>query len=171
MVLGSAVLMVVVSLFTRPPSRETIQKYFGPRHGAIFRPDRGCGTWCRDSRQGNWLRVCGERLVSLPPHSDEIKFLLHKCRSGKTRRACARNRRLAFFADTGCPFWLDWATKHGKDPRQHVKSFADLLAFFPHFRDEWLRDLQPEVWVPAAFKGRPYNIFETGGTTGMPSNA
>ena len=39
---------------------------------------------------------------------------------------------------------------------------------FPHFQDEWLRDLQPEVWVPAQFKGKPFNIFETGGTTGMP---
>ncbi len=39
---------------------------------------------------------------------------------------------------------------------------------FPHFQDEWLRDLQPEVWVPAQFKGQPFNIFETGGTTGMP---
>ena len=39
---------------------------------------------------------------------------------------------------------------------------------FPHFEDEWLRDLQPEVWVPAQFKGKPFNIFETGGTTGMP---
>ncbi len=28
--------------------------------------------------------------------------------------------------------------------------------------------LQPEVWVPAQFKGQPFNIFETGGTTGMP---
>jgi phenylacetate-coenzyme A ligase PaaK-like adenylate-forming protein len=39
---------------------------------------------------------------------------------------------------------------------------------FPHFQDESLRDLQPEVWVPAEFKGKPFNIFETGGTTGMP---
>ena len=39
---------------------------------------------------------------------------------------------------------------------------------FPHFQDESLRDLQPEVWVPAQFKGKPFNIFETGGTTGMP---
>jgi hypothetical protein len=31
-----------------------------------------------------------------------------------------------------------------------------------------LRDRQPDVWVPAAFHGKPYNIFETGGTTGMP---
>jgi hypothetical protein len=28
--------------------------------------------------------------------------------------------------------------------------------------------MQPEVWVPAQFKGKPFNIFETGGTTGMP---
>jgi len=39
---------------------------------------------------------------------------------------------------------------------------------FPHFQDEWLRDLQPEVWVPAEFKRIPFNIFETGGTTEMP---
>jgi phenylacetate-coenzyme A ligase PaaK-like adenylate-forming protein len=73
-----------------------------------------------------------------------------------------------FSPETGSPFWLDWAKRAGWDPRATVKTFADLLANFPHFQDEWLRDLQPEVWVPAAFKGQPYNIFETGGTTGMP---
>ena len=71
-----------------------------------------------------------------------------------------------FSAETGCVFWLDWAKKNF-DPRTEIKSFADMVKF-PHFQDEWLRDLQPEVWVPAAFKGQPYNIFETGGTTGMP---
>ncbi len=71
-----------------------------------------------------------------------------------------------FSPETGCPFWLDWAKKNF-DPRQEVKVFGDMLKF-PHFQDEWLRDLQPEVWVPAAFKGKPFNIFETGGTTGMP---
>jgi phenylacetate-coenzyme A ligase PaaK-like adenylate-forming protein len=69
---------------------------------------------------------------------------------------------------TGCPFWLNWAKQAGWDPRAEVKSFADLIARFPHFKDESLRDEQPEVWVPAEFKGRPFNIFETGGTTGMP---
>ena len=73
-----------------------------------------------------------------------------------------------FSPETGSPFWLGWAAKAGFDPRKEVKSFADLLARFPHFQDEWLRDLQPEVWVPAKFKGIPFNIFETGGTTGMP---
>jgi len=73
-----------------------------------------------------------------------------------------------FSPETGSPFWLDWARQAGFDPRAQVKSFADLLLRFPHFQDGWLRDLQPDVWVPAAFKGKPYNIFETGGTTGMP---
>jgi phenylacetate-coenzyme A ligase PaaK-like adenylate-forming protein len=71
-----------------------------------------------------------------------------------------------FSPETGCPFWLEWAGKNW-DPRQEVRCVEDLKKF-PHFQDEWLRDLQPEVWVPAAFKGRPFNIFETGGTTGMP---
>jgi hypothetical protein len=73
-----------------------------------------------------------------------------------------------FSPETGCPFWLEWAEKAGRDPRREVHSFADLIRLFPHFQDEWLRDLQPEVWIPAKFKGIPYNIFETGGTTGMP---
>lgn len=69
---------------------------------------------------------------------------------------------------TGCPFWLNWQKTAGWDPRAEVKNFADLIAHFPHFKDESLRDEQPEVWVPATFKGKPFNIFETGGTTGMP---
>ncbi len=76
--------------------------------------------------------------------------------------------RWHFSEDTGCPFWLEWAKKAGWNPVQEIKSFDDLLLRFPHFQDEWLRDLQPEVWVPKAFKGKPFNVFETGGTTGMP---
>lgn len=71
-----------------------------------------------------------------------------------------------FSPETGSPFWLDWASKNF-DPRREIRSCDDLPKF-PHFQDEWLRDLQPHVWVPAAFKGKPFNIFETGGTTGMP---
>ena len=73
-----------------------------------------------------------------------------------------------FSPETGCPFWLSWAKQAGWDPRLRVGSFSDLTTHFPHFQDEWLRDLQPEVWVPKAYGARPYNIFETGGTTGMP---
>src|SRR4051812_43072002 len=71
-----------------------------------------------------------------------------------------------FSPETGCPFWLEWAGKNF-DPRKEINSIEDMKKF-PHFQDEWLRDLQPEVWVPAQYKGRPFNIFETGGTTGMP---
>ena len=72
-----------------------------------------------------------------------------------------------FSPETGCPFWLDWAKKAGWDPRREIQSFADMVKF-PHFQDEWLRDLPNEVWVPKKYEGRPFNIFETGGTTGMP---
>jgi len=71
-----------------------------------------------------------------------------------------------FSPETGCPYWLNWAKKNF-DPRKEINSFADVLKF-PHLADESLRDLQPEVWVPAQYKGKPFNIFETGGTTGMP---
>jgi phenylacetate-coenzyme A ligase PaaK-like adenylate-forming protein len=73
-----------------------------------------------------------------------------------------------FSPETGSSFWLDWAKTARFDPRAQVNSFADLVVRFPHFQDEWLRDLQPEVWVPKQYRGRPFNIFETGGTTGMP---
>ena len=72
-----------------------------------------------------------------------------------------------FSPETGSPFWLDWAAKAGWNPATEVKGFADLMRF-PHFQDEWLRDLPNEVWMPKAFPGRPVNVFETGGTTGMP---
>ncbi len=72
-----------------------------------------------------------------------------------------------FSPETGSPFWLDWAKKAGWNPATEVKGFADILRF-PHFQDEWLRDLPNEVWVPKQYQGRPFNVFETGGTTGMP---
>src|ERR1700733_14333374 len=75
--------------------------------------------------------------------------------------------RWHFSPETGSPFWLDWLKKAGWNPASEVKKFGDLLRF-PHFQDEWLRDLQPEVWVPKKYQGRPFNVFETGGTTGMP---
>lgn len=72
-----------------------------------------------------------------------------------------------FSPDTGTPFWLEWAAKADFDPLKDVTCAADLMRF-PHFNDDWLRDEQPERWVPKAYEGKPFNIFETGGTTGMP---
>ena len=73
-----------------------------------------------------------------------------------------------FSPETGCPFWLDWANEQNWNPIEEVSNFDDLCLKFPNFQDEWLRDLPNSVWVPKAYAGRPFNIFETGGTTGMP---
>jgi hypothetical protein len=72
-----------------------------------------------------------------------------------------------FSPETGTPFWLDWAKRQDLDVRQEVKSIAD-IQLFGHFEDDWLRFTDPQRWVPKQYKGRPYNVFETGGTTGMP---
>jgi len=73
-----------------------------------------------------------------------------------------------FSPETGCSFWLDWAAKADFNPLEDVKTVEDLTKF-PHFDgDEWLRYLPHEVWVPKSYEGKPFNIFETGGTTGMP---
>ncbi len=73
-----------------------------------------------------------------------------------------------FSPESGCPFWLEWVGKQDWNPVEEINSYDDLVTKFPNFQDEWLRDLQPEVWVPKQYEGRPFNIFETGGTTGMP---
>jgi phenylacetate-coenzyme A ligase PaaK-like adenylate-forming protein len=72
-----------------------------------------------------------------------------------------------FSPETGCPFWLDWKAKAGWDPRQEIKTHHDLVKF-DHFQDEWLRDEKNERFVPKGMGGRPFNVFETGGTTGLP---
>ncbi len=72
-----------------------------------------------------------------------------------------------FSPETGTPFWLDWAKRVGVDPRERVDGFAD-LALLPRFEGDWLRTEPHERFVPAAYRGRPFTIFETGGTTGMP---
>lgn len=75
--------------------------------------------------------------------------------------------RLHFSPETGTPFWLEWAEKAGWDPREKVQTIDD-LKLFPNFEDDWLRYTPLEKWVPKAFEGQPFSIFETGGTTGMP---
>lgn len=72
-----------------------------------------------------------------------------------------------FSPETGTPFWLDWAKEADWDPLKEARGYQDLLRF-PHFQDDWLRFLPHEVWIPKSYQGRPFCIFETGGTTGMP---
>ena len=75
--------------------------------------------------------------------------------------------RWHFSPDTGTPFWLDWAQQAGWDPVEQIRSF-DQLAKLPRFEDQWLRKLPHERWIPRAFAGKPFKVFETGGTTGSP---
>ena len=102
--------------------------------------------------------------------SETISPQLQAAAAAAQQKLDAHTREIVqwhFSEETGCPFWLDWAKKAGWNPAAEVKSFADIQKF-PHFQDEWLRDLPNEIWAPKAYKGRPFNIFETGGTTGMP---
>ncbi|HET8644706.1 MAG TPA: hypothetical protein VFO85_04405 [Vicinamibacteria bacterium] len=68
---------------------------------------------------------------------------------------------------TGTPFWLDWASRCGFDPRAEVRSYADLERF-GGFQDEWLRGGPVRRWVPRGYADRPVSVFETGGSTGVP---
>ncbi|MBI1368536.1 MAG: AMP-binding protein [Planctomycetes bacterium] len=73
-----------------------------------------------------------------------------------------------FSPETGCPYWLDFAAKADFNPLSDVKCFADIIRLFPHFQDDALRFEPLDRWVPKPYKGRPFCVFETGGTTGMP---
>src|SRR6185312_8650409 len=66
-----------------------------------------------------------------------------------------------FHPSTGCPFWLEYASKLKFDPLKEVKTFDDLKKF-PLFEDEWLRGGPVRRWVPKAFADKPIYVFETG---------
>jgi len=72
-----------------------------------------------------------------------------------------------FSEETGCDFWLNWAKEQSWNPLEKVTCFED-IKLFPHFEDSYLRDGPLEKWVPQLYKGKPFKVFETGGTTGMP---
>ena len=74
-----------------------------------------------------------------------------------------------FSAETGCPFWLQWAEKAGWDPRKDIHGYDD-LGKFGEFQDEWLRGGPVRRWVPKAYADKPIYVFETGGSTGVPKS-
>jgi phenylacetate-coenzyme A ligase PaaK-like adenylate-forming protein len=74
-----------------------------------------------------------------------------------------------FSPETGCPFWLDYASKLGWDPRKEITTYNDLDKF-PFFEDDWLRGGPVEKWIPRGLAGRPVYVFETGGSTGVPKS-
>ena len=74
-----------------------------------------------------------------------------------------------FSPETGCPFWLDFASKLSFDPRKEIRSFADLRKL-PPFEDDWLRGGPVRRWLPRGLEGKPVYVFETGGSTGTPKS-
>jgi len=74
-----------------------------------------------------------------------------------------------FHPSTGCPFWLEYASKLKFDPLKEVKCFDDVKKF-GQFQDEWLRGGPVRRWVPKAYANKPIYVFETGGTTGVPKS-
>ncbi|HVC94687.1 MAG TPA: hypothetical protein VND64_13390 [Pirellulales bacterium] len=74
-----------------------------------------------------------------------------------------------FHPSTGCPFWLEYASKLKFNPLKEIKGYDDLKKFEP-FQDEWLRGGPVRRWVPKGFADKPVYVFETGGTTGVPKS-
>jgi len=74
-----------------------------------------------------------------------------------------------FNPETGCPFWLDYASKLDFDPRERVSNY-DELKVLGHFEDEWLRGGPIRRWVPKGLADKPLYVFETGGSTGLPKS-
>lgn len=74
-----------------------------------------------------------------------------------------------FNPETGCPFWLEYSADLDWDPREEIRSFAD-LGKFDLFQDDWLRGGPVERWLPKGNAGKPVYIFETGGSTGLPKS-
>ena len=77
--------------------------------------------------------------------------------------------RWHFSPDTGTPFWLEKAKSFDFNPLKDVNGFADIKKF-PFFEDEWLRGGPVNRWIPRGLKDKPWYVFETGGTTGIPKS-
>lgn len=78
-----------------------------------------------------------------------------------------RMMRWHFSDETGAPFWLDYSGALGFDPLRDVQCHADLRKFGT-FDIGRLRRAQVRDLLPRGFAGRPFRVFETGGTTGPP---
>ena len=74
-----------------------------------------------------------------------------------------------FDPETGCPFWLEYASRLDFDPREKISGYDD-LAVSGHFEDEWLRGGPIRRWVPKGLADKPLYVFETGGSTGLPKS-
>jgi phenylacetate-coenzyme A ligase PaaK-like adenylate-forming protein len=77
--------------------------------------------------------------------------------------------RWHFNPETGTPFWLEKAKGYTFNPLKDVNRYED-LRLFGHFEDEWLRGGPVRRWIPKAMANKPWYVFETGGTTGIPKS-
>ena len=76
--------------------------------------------------------------------------------------------RWHFSPETGTPVWLRWAEENGVNAAEEIRTYDELVSRFENFDGERLRKDPHELWIPKAYEGKPFTIFETGGTTGMP---
>jgi phenylacetate-coenzyme A ligase PaaK-like adenylate-forming protein len=74
-----------------------------------------------------------------------------------------------FSPDTGTPFWLEKAKTFDFNPLKDVNGWEDIKKF-PFFEDDWLRGGPVNRWIPRGLKDKPWYVFETGGTTGIPKS-
>jgi phenylacetate-coenzyme A ligase PaaK-like adenylate-forming protein len=77
--------------------------------------------------------------------------------------------RWHFSPDTGTPFWLEKAKSFQFNPLKDVQTFDD-LRLFGFFEDDWLRGGPVNRWIPRGLADKPWYVFETGGTTGVPKS-
>ena len=77
--------------------------------------------------------------------------------------------RWHFSPETGTPFWLEKAKGFNFNPLKDVQTFDD-LRLFGFFEDDWLRGGPVNRWIPKGLADRPWYVFETGGTTGIPKS-
>jgi phenylacetate-coenzyme A ligase PaaK-like adenylate-forming protein len=78
-----------------------------------------------------------------------------------------RMMRWHFAGATGAPFWVDMRDSLAFDPLRDIAGFADLRRF-GLFDKERLRRASVRDLLPRGFAGRPFRVFETGGSTGAP---
>lgn len=71
-----------------------------------------------------------------------------------------------FGPDTGSPFWLGKRETLGFDPVTDVQGAADLVRF-PDVSAE-LRTVPAQQLIPQGLAGRPFRVYDSGGTTGSP---
>ena len=79
-----------------------------------------------------------------------------------------RMMRWHFSEATGAPFWLSQRDALGFDPLRDISRCEDLRAFGV-FDTGRLRRASVRDLLPRGFTGRPFRVFETGGTTGSPA--